>query len=350
MVSIGKFKQVLINVSLIFFGFILSLLFCELILRIHNPLPSKIIGDSIRLLKNYERTIIIRDQDEFSFLDDTISYSTNSIGFRGQDPPNPFDDFFTLITVGGSTTECSLLDDNKTWPYLLGQELASLNHQIWLNNAGIDGCSTFGHQLLLREHIYDYRPNMVLFLVGVNDLLLNHLQENDLLDNSREYRLRTLSQKSELFSLLWNLYRQTIHKNHSVGHIMSPRSTILSKSEYSEQSVIHQRNQKYYAKRLEQIVDDCIERGIEPVLITQPIHDIKELDFFQFIEYYNCTTINIGIKKCIKTIDLASAMKDSSNYFYDRMHYTNEGAVEVSKLIYNELIKTTNILKESKKL
>lgn len=40
---------------------------------------------------------------------------------------------------------------------------------LWINNAGLDGQSTFGHIFLMKDYIKKLKPKVVLFLVGSND-------------------------------------------------------------------------------------------------------------------------------------------------------------------------------------
>ncbi len=80
--------------------------------------------------------------------------------------------------------------------------------RVWVNNAGIDGCSTFGHDLLLTEHLIPLKPDMILYLIGINDLYQGLYNTQDtFLQTSREYRLRDWASKSEVFALGLTLYR-----------------------------------------------------------------------------------------------------------------------------------------------
>ena len=40
--------------------------------------------------------------------------------------------------------------DSKTWTDVLSKNLDSAFDNLWMNNAGIDGHSTFGHIILIR--------------------------------------------------------------------------------------------------------------------------------------------------------------------------------------------------------
>src|ERR1700722_1272842 len=108
--------------------FIIVLLLMELALRIYDPFHFRIKGDKILLPINERETIINRINPK---LDPEIVNTRNSLGFRGPEAPKdsvPGDrqagvgarvKALTVITIGGSTTECHFLSDSLTWPYLL---------------------------------------------------------------------------------------------------------------------------------------------------------------------------------------------------------------------------------------
>lgn len=339
-------KEVAGKVLLIISSCLLGLLFCEIILRVYNPLPSRIKGDSIKLLANYERTIDLKHAG-ITDLDESIHYSTNSIGFRGDEPPVPFEDFYTVITVGGSTTECSLLDDSKTWAHVLQKLLLQNLDNIWINNAGIDGCSTFGHQVLLSEHVFKLNPDMIIFLVGVNEMHVAKSNYGDnFLETAREYKLRKLSQKSELCAFLWNLYRLNYSKKIKAEHGSKRELPELAKKEFEEKHEFYLNDQRAYKKRLKSIVKECIERGITPVLVTQPIYNLTEYNRFSFVPFYNQTTIEVGHDNNVFVIDLASKLESIPGYYYDPVHYTNQGAKEVARIIYNDLKRNSHFQQE----
>lgn len=56
-----------------------------------------------------------------------------------------------------------------------------------------------------------------------------------------------------------------------------------------------------------------------------------------FVQLYNQTTIEVAHENSIFVIDLASKLENKPEYYYDPMHYTNQGASEVAQIIYNEL-------------
>ena len=97
-------------------------------------------------------------------------FTTNSLGLRGEEPTEDRENWSTLLTVGGSTTNCFYLDDSRTWPHLLQEELREARGRVWVGNGGLEGHSTRGHMLFMREVVPAIRPDLVIILCGTNDL------------------------------------------------------------------------------------------------------------------------------------------------------------------------------------
>ena len=58
--------------------------------------------------------IIARKKSASEKLDEKIIHTKNSLGFRGDEPPDDFNPALTVVTVGGSTTESIYISDGKT--------------------------------------------------------------------------------------------------------------------------------------------------------------------------------------------------------------------------------------------
>ena len=65
------------------------------------------------------------------------------------------------------------LDDSKTWPHLVQEDLRKGCPGAWVGNAGLDGHSSHGHVLLMDKVITKIHPDILIFLVGLNDLALS---------------------------------------------------------------------------------------------------------------------------------------------------------------------------------
>lgn len=98
-----------------------------------------------------------------------VLYTRDSVGYRGLDRASrPI-----LLTIGGSTTDQRYVSDNDTWQSILEAEL---ENKINVVNAGVDGQSTFGHLVSIRDwHSYelgDAKVKSILYYFGVNDARL----------------------------------------------------------------------------------------------------------------------------------------------------------------------------------
>jgi lysophospholipase L1-like esterase len=357
------------NLLVLFISLVLVLGFCELVLRIYNPLGFRIKGNKIILPIN--KTEIIHHENGFGKLDKVVVVRRNSLGFRGPEPPANFARDLTIVTVGGSTTECLDLDDNKTWPHDLAVELQPHFKHLWLNNAGLSGNSTFGHYILMQDYLVKLKPKVVLFLVGINDVGLHSERDFDERIHKPNYRslertLATLAVHSELAAVALNLYRfyfpkssminnQTVHQETAYHEL--PDFTVSAQ----KQAAILKDNQEHYLgdykKRLERLVAICRQHNIIPVLVTQPVlygtsvdpttgvnlaHKFVATDMdgataWKVLELYNDATRQVGREHGLLVLDLAREMPKDSRYFYDLMHYTNVGAKKVAGIIGAQL-------------
>jgi len=97
---------------------------------------------------------------------------STKLGYVG--PPLPRDnDVYRVVAVGGSTTECGNLDDFETWPRLL-MEAINVQQQrvsVWVANAGQSGRNTVDHLTLFQTLPILSKVDMLIFLIGINDLI-----------------------------------------------------------------------------------------------------------------------------------------------------------------------------------
>jgi hypothetical protein len=95
-----------------------------------------------------------------------VHYSRDALGYRGFD----LDSRPILLTIGGSTTDQRFVSDKDTWQSILEAELENKFNVV---NAGVDGQSTFGHLVSIRDwhsnELRDAKLRSVLYYFGVND-------------------------------------------------------------------------------------------------------------------------------------------------------------------------------------
>jgi lysophospholipase L1-like esterase len=355
------------NSLAIFLGFIIAFIIIEIVLRVWQPIELRVKGNKIVLPVN--RTYIVNN-DKIAKLDKTILHSKNTLGFRGDNPPLDFSHYLTILTVGGSTTECGYLNDNKTWTYILGNKLKLYFKDLWINNAGLDGCSTFGHIVLLEDYIANLKPKIVIFLVGINDVGLEDYRffDNRILKNIKLSYLHNVSikkilfERSELVSLTVNLMMHFKALKMKIAH-RNLDLTNLSHFEITENEIaklVKQHKNKYiesYKDRLSIIIRSCEYNHILPIFVTQPslygkgfdditginletiacINNMNGKAAWEIMELYNDILREVAVNHGVFLIDLAKEMQKSSKYYYDYHHYTNEGAQKVAGIIFQKL-------------
>ena len=341
------------TVRYIVFLFILVVALLEIALHIFNPFNFRIKGDRIVLETNKKYTI---DNSRVPVLDRKIYHTRNELGFRGPSKPTDAAKHLSIIAIGGSTTECFYLDDTKTWPQLLYQQLKDSIPDVWLNNAGLAGHSTHAHSLLLKEHILPLRPDVILLLTGANDI------RREKAEGTSNRFLSFFSNHSQLYNVFTNFrrLREAEKRNLTDTYIDLKNADSLHLSdEYinnylsNESSWVHA-----YTARLQRIIRTCRSNNITPILITQPsmvgkgidpksgvsLENIKLNDrengklWWMMLEKYNDGTREVARDSNVPLIDLARHLPQSSEYFYDIVHFTNAGASETAAILHDSLL------------
>jgi lysophospholipase L1-like esterase len=342
------------------FLIIFTCLAAEILLRIYNPFATSVTGDRITLHTNTE--VLIKNDIGNNGLDKETLLKRNSLGFRGAEPPENFREYLTIVTVGGSTTECLFVPEEKTWPGLLLQQLQAADGKVWLNNAGLNGHSTYGHLKLMKDYIVKLQPDYCLFLIGCNDVNRTDLTSSDSTIND-EYQdfMMKLAKHSRLANVSLNFYRHYLARKRELVNdrnfsLTGKEKRIIDSNtmqvQLDRQAVIA----KQFRSRVQQLVQVCREAGIEPVFITQPCllgdttDDVTGVSMgtfpfnegngrltWEILQLYNDETRSICKEANVPVIDLAAQLPKSSRYFYDVYHFNNEGCRRVSEIIYQNL-------------
>jgi hypothetical protein len=352
------------NLLAVVIGLLLSFILLEGLLRIFQPIEYRVKGNKIWLPRDRKYQITNEKTDK---LDKIVYNSRNYLGFRGEAPPKNFAEHVTIIAVGGSTTACELISDHKTWCDILAVKLKSKFNSVWLNNAGLDGHSTYGHIVLMEDYIIKLRPKIVLFLVGANDI---GLETSRIYDKEQLKKpstglimplLENLVNKSEVLSYGINFCRffkakrknliHTLWNFNEVKHLDIPADKVTL--------ILLEHKQKYlapYAERLNKIIDICRLNSIKLILITQPTvfgdlidpttginlataktHDWNGKVLWQILDLYNDVVRINAAQHQVNIIDLAREMPKMTEYYYDAYHYSNTGCQKVTEIIYQHL-------------
>jgi lysophospholipase L1-like esterase len=341
---------------------VVALVLVEVGLRVYNPLPFRVRAERIVLPVHRKYSF---SHEQATKLEPITSHTKNALGFRGPDPPRDFSRRLTLVTIGGSTTECLFLSDGKTWTDVLGRRLTSAWPDTWVNNAGLDGQSSYGHLILLRDFIVSLRPKVAVFLIGVNDIERDDLTTFDqsLAPSWTRWQKAGvfLEDHSELVGLAHNLLRMARTSYRGFGHseVDLTKLTVLEHDAKLTAITLAQQAEpvRRYAERLNAIVELCRRNGIEPVFTTQPAlygdvtDPVTGVDLatiqvrgavngrlqWRVLEMYNDTMRRVAKGRGVMLVDAAVEMPKDSRLYYDLMHFTNEGAARLGGLVADRL-------------
>ena len=134
-------------------------------------------------------------------------------------------------------------------------------------------------------------------------------------------------------------------------------SFLSKKTGWQETEILHrERFLPGFERRLAELVQVSRSNGIEPVLVTQPalfgngIDELSGVDLrtvpvsgvsgqraWDVLELYNQVTREVGERNQALVIDLASKLEKNARYYYDYIHFTNDGSTVVGELIWEEL-------------
>ena len=350
---------------------IVTALLLELVLRIYNPIYIPIRADQLQLPVN--RVFTQRNTNNPK-VDEFQTYTYNGIGLKGPEFPDNPSEYLKIITVGGSTTACVQLSDGRTWPDRLLSILQAESKNVWLNNAGQDGHSTFGHLILLERHLQQYRPDIIIYLVGINDVGRDDINDFDagMIGRSESLRNRIVY-ASELLSTLQVLKRSLLAYDLGVNSLAPLDITSLRDIEADSidaAKVLDLHKSKYlpqFRARLEELVDRTANAGAKAVLMTQPALYGSGVDPFtnvvldnlevsgaglpsvlqwRVLELYNDVTREVAAAHGLNLIDLAQLLRKDSALFFDWIHYSNLGAEVVAELVADALLEKAVVVRK----
>ena len=165
---------------------------------------------------------------------------------------------------------------------------------------------------------------------------------------------------SRILAIPLNLYRDSIARRLGFAHRILDLTTLPHRVVLDdERATALQRyaaGLKGYETRLTRLLAISRQSGIQPVLITQPVlygrgvdgvtgvnletiavNELNGKVAWEALEMYNGVMRNVGHRASVLVIDLAATLANDSDNYYDFVHYTNTGAMNVAAAIYKSL-------------
>lgn len=377
---LGKFiflvvYEIIIIAALIFlyFKFAIILNITIIILLFLNLLWSPVnFGNLITLEKNISYNVQIVGDVMPGFYG-TKKISTDEKGFRTTKKINYNDNKnFRIFTIGGSTTEEIYLDDKETWSslieYKINNNYSNINSEVI--NTGVSGLRAVNH-IKTQEYVSKLNPNLMIFMLGVNDWN-NHIKFGE----GQEFRIglfpnigNTLLVK--VSKLFFNIYKKKFSKNNELinktvlqnGEYYSLQNNSLTRFDKRKLSI--KSVSKNYQSAIEIITNNCKDKKYKCMFVNQPnayskkiSNKLKKLLWMtppdekytldleslnKIAKVYNNWIIDFGMKNEIAVCDLTHATEPNTNFFYDDVHFNENGSKVIAEEIF-QCIKKNNLI------
>jgi len=279
---------------------------------------------------------------------------------------------YRIFTLGGSTTEQIAIDQNHISSALLQEHLDQKfpDRDFEVINTGLSGIRSINHLATLKK-IVNYHPDMVIFLMGINDwnnhIMTNFNDTNKPLSNYQKFISAITAITNKLaFDIAWNAFYAPIRDmvkfkilkiNHEkeleIQDILKNKGSlfITDKREFKPDDVLIS-----YKTTLDQINKICDENKIKCIFLTQangykklssknykknfwmtPPGQQYTLNFNSLIhisKLYNDYMRNFAKKNNKILCDIDAGIPPSLNYMYDDCHFNTNGAKKVSELLF----------------
>ena len=356
-------RRVLPRVFTLAISLLLSVLLIEGILRVLTP--ESVFHPNLALYpyRNYALRVNLLGVSR------TGRYTTNKWGMRGDPIPRNWSELTTVLTIGGSTTQCYYLSDDKTWPARLQQVLRRVDPKVMVQNAGLDGHSTRGHLLMMKEVVPVVKPKILVMLVGMNDLSYSIDEQHLLLGNPNEMTGLGyyVFSHSRIVQLIYKWHQILVNRAPIVegnpdakptGH---PRKPLLHPTPLPENIETILPSLREFEANLGEIIRLAGREGVKLVILTQPLlfDDTSEWDRIEWSAYwlqgqkyaisaatlwkmqkiFNDRLLRICRDRRVACFDLAAAIPHEQTYFYDSVHFNEAGSVRVAERLSDFLVK-----------
>lgn len=263
----------------------------------------------------------------------------------------------TVTFLGASTTQCFWVNGLLRFPYLVAKNISDdLNISVKVLNAASSG-STSQHSLnVLLNKVVKYEPEIILMMHAVNDadVLMELGDYKNVIKNHDTSFLEYFSAKIYLLGFLRHLRAQNmVEKQHRTiaensMQKMGETNYMMLDSEALEKGL------SKFSARLKIFVHMTRDIGAIPILMTQPYYEKIDYELTEkekrtflggvnYLDHFNKRIREICESEKCYLVDLANELGRDAVYFYDNIHYTEEGSQEVSKIISRHLKK---IIKE----
>ena len=247
------------------------------------------------------------------------------------------------------------LENQRRLEFFTGNFIASDKPKT-IVNAGIDGQSTVGHirafDLWLRR-ITGLQAKWILVYVGINDMnLKRRVMSDGMIADSKTIKQHIVENSALYFlyrtvrGMLWARAIQVTHGTPIPGDSWIPMPSPPATTDDEKEQLVA------YEQRLRVISRKIREFGAHPIFVTQPMAIAKVINGKAFLRagqdahvFFTLNRLNSRLMTVCRSlvnsicIDLANELTLEASDFYDRVHYTPEGAAKIGRYLYSVLAK-----------
>lgn len=355
-----KKKRFFLKLMMVIISFFFGIVLIEIGLKLinHNDPWSK--TKEANILKNFQFSYDISNL--YQSHTSNVDYLRNEYGLRDKcrEPSE-----INILTIGGSTTDQRYVAYESTYQAVLEKILINkIDGFGCVSNAGVDGHSTLGH-IFSFQHWFKLIPNLkpkfIILYIGINDA--------NFLDISAPYSFSNINKQKKIKDFLksfevvrellpiYNFIRQSSEKDTLAysRHEKRPYNTgdyTLEVMNRKTQALSYN-NSQAFKSRLKTILDEIKDLGSTAICVTQPHRYILKKDGeilsvqnvigenFSGIDFdYSIRQLNKVIFELCgddNTLDLYNH-KFLSSHFYDGVHTTDLGSIEIGKKIAEYII------------
>lgn len=326
-------------------------------LKEHTPLQNKMLSPS---------------DDKIAFSDNLenkpYSFNVDQNGFIFPSFPHQHADK-VIAFIGGSTTECMFVDEDKRFPALTGTLLeTSNNKKINAINAGVSGNNSMHSINILLNKIIPMNPDIAVLMHNINDLSV--LLHEKTYWNSNHHRSLLIAEDRSIKALIkqtvpntynfaFELKRKILgdgsefeHSNHSQNNGSNDQRT----AKLSDEEIL-----AMFKANLTMFIDISMANNITPVVMTQANRftekpddviiknlqnlaamDVSYSEYRRLFMAMNDVIRNVAKNKSVLLIDLEKEIPQTNKFMADPVHFTNQGSVFVAKVISEQLAVLVN--------
>ncbi len=371
-------KQSLLKFLLIGFSLVITLVLCEVTLKLWQ---GSIQSNGYYFWPPRMNAMFKPTPEIMPGISGDSRFLTNSQGIRGDELTPQHTQ--RILAIGASTTQCISLDQTEMWTALLQNSLNSNPPHVWVGNAGVSGLTSRHHLVAMqRVPFKELKVDTVIMLLGVNDFIkrLSHDKAYD-----PHYLAKPEAERALLMETFTGTYdgypEDPFYKRMALWQLLRKSKRLFaSDAVYTEDQdgkvFIAWRNHRQragemretlpdlataldeYARNLNQIIDVAQQKSVRLVFITQPslwksgltpnleallwlggIGDFqKELGKPYYsaaalekgMTAYNETLLRVCRERQIECFDLAPKLEKDTTIFFDDVHFNENGARQVA--------------------